>query len=170
MVRRTACVLALTLAMIPAKALSAQQPGGTPPGTAAPATATPASSAPPPQAPSAAPLAAPSTVTTSTPAKPAAVPHGPIVPGSISKTDRERALGILDTVVKGIQENYYDPKTNGVNWDVVVTNARGKITEANSLNGALAQVAAAVDTLNDSHTTFFRPTGPTNSISVCSIR
>lgn len=161
MVRRAAWVLALTLAMFSAKGVAAQQSGGVPPSppeatapadtTVPPAPATPAS----PTTPATAPPVAPSSA-----AKAAAIAHGPIVPGSISKTDRERALGILDTVVKGIRESYYDPKTNGVDWNTVMANARTKIAEANSLNAALAQVAAAVDTLNDSHTVFYPPYRP----------
>jgi C-terminal processing protease CtpA/Prc len=81
-----------------------------------------------------------------------------LAPGTISKLDRERALGILDNVSKGIQENYYDPKLNGVNWDAAV--AKAKIAQANSLNDALAQVAVAVSALNDSHTTFRPPHRP----------
>ena len=40
-------------------------------------------------------------------------------PGAISKGDRERALGILDGVSKGIQSLYYDPKMNGLDWKAV---------------------------------------------------
>jgi carboxyl-terminal processing protease len=81
-------------------------------------------------------------------------------PGAISKLDRERALGILDNVSKGIQENYYDPKLNGVDWDAAIAKAKVKIAQANSLNDALAQVAVAVSALNDSHTTFRPPHRP----------
>jgi C-terminal processing protease CtpA/Prc len=108
-----------------------------------------------------APSAVPAAPATSAPVAPgSSTPATQPAQGSISKTDRERALGILDTVVKGIRENYYDPKTNGVNWDAVLANARAKIAQANSLNAALAQVAAAVDTLNDSHTVFYPPYRP----------
>lgn len=81
-------------------------------------------------------------------------------PGAISKLDRERALGILDNVSKGIQENYYGPKLNGVDWDAAIAKAKVKIAQANSLNDALAQVAVAVSALNDSHTTFRPPHRP----------
>jgi hypothetical protein len=62
-----------------------------------------------------------------------------LAPGTISKLDRERALGILDNVSKGIQESYYDPKLNGVNWDAAVAKAKAKIAQANSLNDARAR-------------------------------
>lgn len=80
--------------------------------------------------------------------------------GNISKIDRERALGILDGVSKGIQELYYDPKMNGVDWNAVLEKARLKIAASNSLNEALTQIAIAVDTLHDSHTRFEPPARP----------
>jgi C-terminal processing protease CtpA/Prc len=87
-------------------------------------------------------------------------PPGEGASGAISKADRERALGILDGVSKGIQELYYDPKMNGVDWDAVLANARAKIAASNSLNEALTQIAIAVDTLHDSHTVFEPPARP----------
>lgn len=74
--------------------------------------------------------------------------------------DRERALGILDGVSKGIQERYYDPKMNGLDWNVVLSPSRAKIAASNSLNEALTQIAVAVGALHDSHTRFRRPARP----------
>ncbi len=84
----------------------------------------------------------------------------PPVPGAISKVDRERALGILDALSKGIQNLYYDPKMNGLDWNAVTANARAKIMQSNSLNEALTQIAVAIDTLHDSHTAFEPPDRP----------
>ena len=75
-------------------------------------------------------------------------------PGAISKYDRERALSILENVAKGIQNLYYDPKMNGLDWNAVIARARVKIVASNSLNEALTQIAGAVSALNDSHTLF----------------
>jgi carboxyl-terminal processing protease len=80
--------------------------------------------------------------------------------GAISKADRERALGIFDAISKGIQERYYDPKMNGLDWNAVTERARAKIAESNSLNEALTQIAVAVDSLHDSHTAFEPPARP----------
>jgi carboxyl-terminal processing protease len=80
--------------------------------------------------------------------------------GAISKLDRERALGILNYLAKGIQEQYYDPKMNGVDWNRVVAAAKTRIDSANSLNDELMQIAVAVDSLNDSHTRFDPPDRP----------
>ena len=48
-------------------------------------------------------------------------------PGAIAKADREKALGILDGVSKGIRELYYDPKMNGLDWNAVLANARVRL-------------------------------------------
>jgi C-terminal processing protease CtpA/Prc len=146
--RPAALVFGLALAVWPTKTIQAQE--------AAPATN--------PVAPSAAP-APPSTTTPATPNAAPAVTKSPTavavpVQGTISKADRERALGMLDAVMKGIQENYYDPKLKGLDWDSIHEIAKAKIEESNSLNGALAQIAAAVGTLNDGHTRFVPPYKP----------
>lgn len=79
---------------------------------------------------------------------------------SISDFDKERALSILENVSKGIQEHYYDPKLNGLDWNAVIEKAKPKIANAKDLNDALAQVAVAVSYLNDSHTFYFPPDRP----------
>lgn len=80
--------------------------------------------------------------------------------GSISNADRERAIGILEAISKGIQTLYYDPKMRGLDWNAVVANGRNKITQSNSMNEALTQIALAVSALNDSHTVFVPPARP----------
>ena len=80
--------------------------------------------------------------------------------GAISKTDRDKALGILDNVSKSIQTRYYDPKMNGLDWDAVIASGKAKIAQSNSLNEALTQIAVAVSALNDSHTMFLPPPRP----------
>jgi C-terminal processing protease CtpA/Prc len=144
--RPAALVFAFVLVSISPSILQAQEaatsPTPTPPQPASAATSTSSSSTAPAPA-----------------AKPAAAP-APHVPGSISKTDRERALGMLDATMKGIQENYYDPNLKGVDWEAVRAKAKLKIEESNTLGGAMAQVAAAVATLNDGHTRFVPPYRP----------
>jgi C-terminal processing protease CtpA/Prc len=99
-------------------------------------------------------LLAPTTVVPQEPA-----PSSPVT-GAIPKADREKALGILAGVSKGIQDVYYDPKMNGVDWNAILSDARTKIAQANSMNEALMQIAIAVDSLHDSHTTFQPPARP----------
>lgn len=94
------------------------------------------------------------------PAQQAAASPQKSTSGTISSADRERALGILDGVSKGIQSLYYDPKMNGRDWKASLARARLKIAESNSLNEALTQIAIAVSELNDSHTQFEPPARP----------
>jgi carboxyl-terminal processing protease len=91
---------------------------------------------------------------------PASTVHPPGTPGTISKDDRDRALGILDGVSKGIKGLYYDPSMHGLDWNAVLSSARTRIAESNSLNEALTQIAVAVSALNDSHTVFLPPARP----------
>lgn len=80
--------------------------------------------------------------------------------GAISKTDRDRALGILDGISKGIQSLYFDPKMHGLDWNAVLASARTRIAQSNSMNEALTQIAIAVSSLDDSHTIFQPPARP----------
>ena len=47
-----------------------------------------------------------------------------------------------------------------MNWDEKASEARDKIAKATSYNEAILQVAALLETLNDSHTSFFPPRDP----------
>ena len=78
----------------------------------------------------------------------------------ISKFDSERVLSMLDDVSKDIQKHYYDPKFHGVDWEATVRETKEKIKTAPSLNLGLAHLAAAVVSLNDSHTFFLPPSRP----------
>jgi len=76
---------------------------------------------------------------------------------TMSKFDRDRALDILRTVVDDVRKHYYDPKFHGVDWDAKVAEAKAKIEKETSFNMAMSHIAAALDTLNDSHTVFLPP-------------
>lgn len=78
----------------------------------------------------------------------------------LSSFDRERVLTMLDSVTKDVQKHYYDPKFHGVDWDATVRKAKEGIKSADSLNLAMAHVAQALATLNDSHTFFVPPSRP----------
>ncbi|HEY0702166.1 MAG TPA: S41 family peptidase [Candidatus Acidoferrales bacterium] len=159
--RPAALLFVLALTLLPTRILQAQESAATP--AQQPAAAGQSSVPPPPQqpAPASSPNAAPAPApAAATPAPKPAPPPTPHVPGTISKTDRERALGILDSTMKGIQENYFDPNLKGVDWEGARAKAKLKIEESNSLNAALAQVAAAVSSLNDAHKRFYPPYKP----------
>lgn len=77
----------------------------------------------------------------------------------MSKVERGWAQDILKTIANDIRTHYYDPKLHGVNWDARVAEAHDQIEKAPSMSMALSYVAAAVDSLNDSHTNFYPPRG-----------
>ncbi len=78
----------------------------------------------------------------------------------MSNFDRDRALQMLDEVAKDVRKHYYDPKFHGVDWDSKVAEAKNKIKKETSLNMALADIAAALASLDDSHTFFLPPPRP----------
>jgi carboxyl-terminal processing protease len=78
----------------------------------------------------------------------------------ISKFERERARDMLRTIANDVKKRYYDPKLHGVDWEASVHAADQRIEAASSLNHALSEIAAALDTLNDSHTFFLPPPRP----------
>jgi len=80
-------------------------------------------------------------------------------PQEMSKVERGWAEDMLKTVANDIRNHYYDPKLHGVNWDARVAKAYDQIEKAPSTSMALSYIAAAVDSLNDSHTTFYPPLG-----------
>lgn len=81
-------------------------------------------------------------------------------PQQFSSLDRDRALDMLGTVAKEVQKHYYDPDFHGVDWDATVQKAKQQIKASDSMNMALAHIAAAMVNLNDSHTFFLPPPRP----------
>jgi carboxyl-terminal processing protease len=71
------------------------------------------------------------------------------------RLDRERTQVMLQNVASDVRKNYYDPKLHGVDWDAKVEEAKKKIAKAASWDDAILQIAALLETLNDSHTFFF---------------
>ena len=67
---------------------------------------------------------------------------------------------MLRVVAADVRKHYYDPKLHGVNWDAKLLETTQKIEKETSLNMALSHVAAALDSLNDSHTFFVPPSRP----------
>ncbi len=64
---------------------------------------------------------------------------------------------MLLTIAREVRKHYYDPKFHGVDFDAKVAEAKDKIQKTTSMNMALSHIAAALDTLNDSHTFFLPP-------------
>lgn len=75
----------------------------------------------------------------------------------MSSLERGRALDMLQTISNEVRKHYYDPKFHGVDFDSKIADAKKKIQSAPSFNMAMSHIAAALDTLNDSHTFFLPP-------------
>ena len=75
----------------------------------------------------------------------------------ISSFERGRALDMLSTISSDVKKHYYDPKFHGVDFDAKVAEAKQQIEKSTSFNMAISHIAAALDTLNDSHTFFLPP-------------
>lgn len=75
----------------------------------------------------------------------------------MSSLERGRALDILQTVSTDVRKHYYDPKFHGVDFDAQISRAKEQIQKETSFNMAMSHIAAALDTLNDSHTFFLPP-------------
>lgn len=76
---------------------------------------------------------------------------------TMSSFDRERMLTMLQVIGNDVRKHYYDPKFHGLNWDARLEEAKQQIEKERSLSMALSHIAAALDSLNDSHTFFVPP-------------
>jgi C-terminal processing protease CtpA/Prc len=75
----------------------------------------------------------------------------------ITSFERQRAQEMLTIIAADVKKHYYDPKFHGVDWDSKVREVKQKIDQADRSNKALSEIAALLDTLNDSHTFFLPP-------------
>jgi C-terminal processing protease CtpA/Prc len=78
----------------------------------------------------------------------------------MSSEERNQVESMLIKVSSDLPRHYYDPKLHGVDWQGRVSLARDQIKQEKSLNMAMAHVAAALDSLNDSHTFLIPPRRP----------
>ena len=78
-------------------------------------------------------------------------------PQSFSEADRDLAHQMLRNVASDVQVSYYDAALHGVDWKDRVRQANENIDKAESMDAAISEIAALLDTLNDSHTNFFPP-------------
>lgn len=69
-----------------------------------------------------------------------------------TKSDRELAESMLRNADADVRKHYYDPKLHGVDWPARVQEARKNIEAARSMDDAVSEVAALLDSLHDSHT------------------
>jgi len=81
----------------------------------------------------------------------------PAVSQKISSFDRDRDETMLNVIAADVKKHYYDPKLHGVEWDGKVREMKQRIDQAESSNKGLSEIAALLDSLNDSHTFFLPP-------------
>ena len=76
---------------------------------------------------------------------------------TITSFERKRAQAMLHEIDSDVRKHYYDPKFHGLDWDGKVRETEQKIDQADSGNKALSDIAALLDSLNDSHTLLVPP-------------
>lgn len=74
--------------------------------------------------------------------------------------ERDEVQAMLHNIADDVKKHYYDPKLHGIDWDAKVRESKEKIDKADSLNRGFSQIAAILDSLNDSHTFFLPPPRP----------
>jgi C-terminal processing protease CtpA/Prc len=75
----------------------------------------------------------------------------------ISALDRSRAQEMLQVIAGEVEKHYYDPHLLTNEWEAKIAETKQKIENVKSFNMALAEIAALLDSLNDSHTFFIPP-------------
>jgi C-terminal processing protease CtpA/Prc len=75
----------------------------------------------------------------------------------MSSVDRGLAQDILQVIASDVRKHYYDPTFQGVDFDSKVAEAKQQIAKATAFNMSMSDIAAALDSLNDSHTFFLPP-------------
>jgi len=76
----------------------------------------------------------------------------------IPKAARDATEQMLQAIATDIRKHYYDPALHGLDWEARVADAKKNIENSSSYDIALAKIAEAIDSLNDSHT-FMLPPG-----------
>lgn len=79
---------------------------------------------------------------------------------TFTKTDRQLAHVMLQTVEGDLKDHYYDPTYHGVDMQARFREAGLKIDTANNFREAVLAIEEALDGLNDSHTHFVPPPQP----------
>lgn len=74
-----------------------------------------------------------------------------------TRSDRELAESMLRDADADVQKHYYDSKFHGIDWRARVQEARKNIETARSMDDAVSEIAALLDSLHDSHTFLLLP-------------
>lgn len=78
-------------------------------------------------------------------------------PQQLSRIDRETTQDILKQVGSDVRKYYYDPKFHGLDWDGKVRQGSELLAKASSIETATLEIAAVLETLDDSHTFLIPP-------------
>jgi C-terminal processing protease CtpA/Prc len=81
-------------------------------------------------------------------------------PKDMSNEERNQVESMLLQISSDVPRHYYDSKLHGIDWSAKVNLARDQIKQEKSMNMAMAHIAAALDSLNDSHTYLIPPGRP----------
>jgi C-terminal processing protease CtpA/Prc len=74
-----------------------------------------------------------------------------------TKSDRELSESMLRDADADVQKHYYDSKFHGIDWRARVQEAKKNIATAPSMDDAVSEIAALLDSLHDSHTFLLLP-------------
>jgi len=74
-----------------------------------------------------------------------------------TRSDRELAESMLRDADADVQKHYYDSKFHGIDWRARVQEARKNLETARSMDDAVSEIAALLDSLHDSHTFLLLP-------------
>jgi carboxyl-terminal processing protease len=75
----------------------------------------------------------------------------------MTRLEREERQAMLSTVYDDVRKEYYDPKFHGIDWAAKFAETKEKVAKANTKAEANLQIAAMIESLNDSHTHFIPP-------------
>ncbi|MEZ5317913.1 MAG: S41 family peptidase [Vicinamibacterales bacterium] len=78
----------------------------------------------------------------------------------LSANDSQRVKRMLQDAYEVVKKQYYDTRYHGLDWDGRYREYQGKVNAAASLNQAVTLIAAFLDGLHDSHTSFYPPARP----------
>lgn len=78
----------------------------------------------------------------------------------MSNEERNQVDSMLLKISSDVPKHYYDPSLHGVDWKAKISLAREQVKQEKSLNMAMAHIAAALDSLNDTHTFLIPPRRP----------
>lgn len=78
----------------------------------------------------------------------------------MTNEERNQVESMLLRLSSDVPKHYYDPNLHGADWKGKISLAREQIKQEKSLNMAMAHVAAALDSFNDSHTFLIPPRRP----------